>query len=168
MLQLDPEVVSAVVLHCSASKYGDVETFTEWHKDRGWDTIGYHWVISNCYPTYSSIIVGQPDPHYDGVVHLGRPEQYQGAHAKGHNEYTIGICLVGEDVFSSTQIYAAINLISSIRSRFPNNLEILGHYELTTAKTCPNIDMDYFRSLELSIDSAEPPIFDPSILNSLI
>ena len=49
-----------------------------WHLGKGWDGLGYHYVI-----------------HKDGTVWKGRPEHRNGAHARGYNTKSIGICLAG-------------------------------------------------------------------------
>ena len=57
-----------LVVHCSATPEGrdyTVDDITRWHKARGFDTIGYHYVV-----------------YRNGEVHVGRPEYVQGAHAR--------------------------------------------------------------------------------------
>jgi len=49
-----------------------------WHLGKGWDGIGYHYFIEK-----------------DGEVWKGRPEHRNGAHARGYNTTSIGICLAG-------------------------------------------------------------------------
>ena len=49
-----------------------------WHRERGWLKIGYHYVIKR-----------------DGTVETGRELEEVGAHAKGHNAISVGICMVG-------------------------------------------------------------------------
>jgi len=49
-----------------------------WHLGKGWDGLGYHYVI-----------------HKNGDIWKGRPEHRNGAHAKGYNTKSIGICLAG-------------------------------------------------------------------------
>ena len=50
-----------------------------WHLERGWATIGYHFVVSP-----------------SGRVFRGRPVDRLGAHVQGHNRGTVGICLMGD------------------------------------------------------------------------
>ena len=112
---LNPQDVKWVILHCSASYYGDVATFEEWHKARGFDGIGYHWCITGCYPTEAHYRNNQPDLAFDGVIHKGRSEQFRGAHVKGHNWESSGVVLTGmKGTFSSKQIYSAAKLCSTI------------------------------------------------------
>jgi hypothetical protein len=83
-----------VVLHLSASRYGDRAEINAWHKQRGFAEIGYHRVILNGRAKNGSAY----DPARDGEVQKGRADGKQGAHclAKGMNSCTYGICSVGD------------------------------------------------------------------------
>ena len=74
--------INKIIVHCSATPEGrdvDIETIRGWHvNERGWSDIGYHYVIE-----------------LDGAIKKGRPVSIQGAHTKGHNKNSIGICYVG-------------------------------------------------------------------------
>ncbi|HET6441913.1 MAG TPA: N-acetylmuramoyl-L-alanine amidase [Phycisphaerae bacterium] len=48
------------------------------HRSRGWDGIGYHFLVAE-----------------DGTVFTGRPLDRQGAHVKGENEGNLGIAFIG-------------------------------------------------------------------------
>ncbi len=76
-----------IVLHHSGSPTGNADTFAAAHKKRGWDGLGYHFVIGN------------GGGSRDGLIEVGYrwPGQLQGAHAGSfqYNRYGIGICLVG-------------------------------------------------------------------------
>ncbi len=61
--------ITKIVIHNSDSKIGNAETIHEWHLDRGWDGIGYHYVINT-----------------DGSEERGRPEYWSGAHVKAYNK----------------------------------------------------------------------------------
>lgn len=70
-----------ITTHCSATQNDysiTPERIKQWHLNRGWSDIGYHFIITT-----------------DGVLHVGRPITKQGAHVAGHNKDNIGICLVG-------------------------------------------------------------------------
>lgn len=167
---LNPDNVKWIILHCSASRYGNVELFTKWHEERGFSTIGYHWVITGLYPTYYSWKNKRPDIKYDGIIHKARSEKYKGAHVKGHNWESIGICLVGADgIFSARQLLNAAKLCHEISGRFHNIIGVKGHYEFTSYKTCPDLDVTYFTKyiLPLGVEDEEVvrPIFDPTIIN---
>ncbi len=76
-----------IVLHHSATTRGGAASFDKMHKARGWDGLGYHFVIGN--GTESK----------DGEIEIGFRwlEQREGAHAGNsiYNQLGIGICLVG-------------------------------------------------------------------------
>lgn len=81
---------STVVIHHSATARGSARSFDRDHKARGWDELGYHFVIGN--GTGSG----------DGQIEVGGrwSKQKHGAHCKTpnnyFNEHGIGICLVGD------------------------------------------------------------------------
>ena len=153
MLLLDSDNVTWVVLHCSASHYGDLATVDQWHRDRGWSGVGYHWIITNSYPTEEHYRLKQPNISYDGLVHKGRDERFAGAHVLGHNQETIGVCIIGAGgEFSSRQLVSAAKLCNNILARFPSCRGVKGHYEFTDEKTCPELDMDFFRAHILSLE----------------
>jgi hypothetical protein len=148
MYLLDPTKIRYIVIHGSASFYGDVDTFDAWHKDRGWSGIGYHWVITNVYPTYADYKDKRPRLDYDGRVWKGRDEKHVGAHVYGHNSESIGICMVGnEGMYSAAQIKSCARLCAELMVRYPTITSIRGHYEFTVHKTCPTLDMEYIRAL---------------------
>lgn len=127
------QIPTELVIHCSATHNGkdiDIEDIRQWHKDRGWQDIGYHYVIKR-----------------DGTIQCGRLESEIGAHVKGHNSNSIGICLVGNDQFTKSQYNSLDRLYSDIFNRYAIPIEkVKGHYEYTNQKTCPNIDMVLLRS----------------------
>ena len=84
-----------IVLHLSASRFGDAATFRRWHvQDRGWSDIGYHRVILNGVRRAQD----RYDATLDGVIERGRADSVVGAHcaARGMNRLTLGVCCVGE------------------------------------------------------------------------
>lgn len=67
-----------IILHHAQAKTCSVEDIHQWHLKRGWSGIGYHFFIKK-----------------DGTIYQGRPENTIGAHAKGANSDSIGICAEG-------------------------------------------------------------------------
>lgn len=115
-----------LVVHCSDSPQGrgdNAETIHRWHKARGWSGIGYHYVITE-----------------DGAIDNGRPEYWHGAHVRGHNAHSIGICLIGIDRFTPDQMDALRGLLIRLHGKYPEAV-IVGHRDLTPSKTCPNFDI---------------------------
>lgn len=117
--------IDILVLHCSDSdykKHDDVETLREWHLQRGFSDIGYHYIITK-----------------DGVVHPGRAEEVVGAHVKGHNANSIGICLTGRHEFTAKQFLSLENLCKSLCEKYElQKSDILAHCQFDSRKTCPN------------------------------
>ncbi len=94
--------IDTIIIHHSASPDVSAATIDKWHKERGWSGIGYHFVI-----------------RVDGTIEKGRPLHIQGAHARGRNANSIGICLTGYDYFTGKQIKALSYLIEEICSEYP-------------------------------------------------
>ena len=127
--------IDKIIVHCSATREGqhiDVDTIRDWHVNgRGWSDIGYHYVI-----------------YLDGTVHPGRPIERSGAHTKGQNSNSIGICYIGgvetdgktpKDTRTPEQKAALDNLLFILTDIFANTT-IHGHNEFA-AKACPSFDV---------------------------
>lgn len=115
-----------IVIHCSDSPQGrgdDAAEIHHWHKQRGFDGVGYHKVILE-----------------DGTIQHGRPLYWQGAHVGGHNTGSIGICLIGVDSFTRQQYSALHYLLFKLSEKY-GDVEIVGHRDLDPSKTCPNFDV---------------------------
>lgn len=137
--------INQIIIHCSDSEFGTVEMIRQWHKDeRGFKNIGYHFIIYN---GRLDSTMAYTDYH-DGLIKVGRDIAEIGAHVKGHNKNSIGICLIGKEKFTDNQLSTAEDLIQSLQKTYdiPCN-QILGHYEFDATKTCPNFNMGWFRNL---------------------
>lgn len=131
-----------IVIHCSDSKFGSAQLIEDWHKERGWSDIGYHFVILNGkFENDSNLEV------MDGMIESARDMDLAGAHAKGYNDW-IGICLIGVDQFTDRQFKSLYRLIFELKNKFniPSS-NIIGHYQCKDngGKTCPNFDVDKFK-----------------------
>lgn len=124
--------INLIIVHCSATPEGrdvSVADIDRWHRERGFDGIGYHYVV-----------------YIDGSVHEGRPLNKVGTHCKGHNAHSIGICYVGgvdlngkpKDTRTLAQKDALVNLLMRLKRRFPKAV-IRGHRDFA-AKACPSFD----------------------------
>ena len=123
------EEVKYIVIHCAdtpASMDVGVEEIRQWHLKRGWFDVGYHWVIRR-----------------DGTIETGRPSDRPGAHARGFNHISLGICLVGGkggDNFTDDQWDALAGLVIGLKQAHPA-AEVLGHRDLPNVnKQCPSFD----------------------------
>lgn len=132
--------INKLVIHCSDSdnpKHDNVETIRKWHTERGFigpdgiegteDDIGYHYIITQ-----------------DGKVHPGRDERNIGAHVKGHNSDSIGICLTGgkRTVANEAQKESLEILLINLCTKYNlSKMDILAHNDLDKNKTCPIFDL---------------------------
>ena len=142
-----------IVLHCSGSRWGNAEIIDEWHANRGWEGIGYHWIVLGGFTRPGDYVAERAD---DGRIEPGRPEDEAGAHAPGLNSRSIGVCMIGKDgEHSFRQRVAALALVASLCLRYGVKVcHVLGHFETeceqskaeAQRKTCPDIDMGLFRA----------------------
>jgi len=124
--------INKIIVHCSATPEGrDVSTdeIRQWHLDRGWSDIGYHFVVE-----------------LDGTVCDGRPIEIAGAHARGQNADSIGVCYVGgvdedgeaQDTRTEEQKEALVELLRDLKANYGNPV-IYGHRDFSS-KACPSFD----------------------------
>lgn len=137
--------IERIIVHCSDSKWGDIKAIEKWHKEKGFSRIGYHWVITNGFIKPDS----EYDPTKDGLIQTGRPYSQVGAHCKGKNRTSLGVCLIGKELFSANQLYRALPLLlGNVMHLFNLKVEdIYGHHDFNNHKTCPNIGTDMLRGL---------------------
>jgi len=157
--------IRRIYIHCSDSLWGDVGAITDWHVQRGFKTIGYHFVICNQFPFYLNLKENSPDESYDGKIQKGRDINEDGAHVAdswvkkngnipwADNEGTIAISLIGIDHFTSGQYYNLFWILQELLIATGLNVEnVWGHYEFylnngyPKLRTCPNIDMGWLRT----------------------
>jgi len=141
--------INRIIIHCSASDFGDVETIRKWHLERGFSDIGYHYVILNG----NRMPFGEYKDIDDGLIELGRPWWRQGAHTKGENYDSLGICLIGnpkfigapEMWFTENQLKSLRRLVSQLMQEFdiPPS-QIHGHNEYAP-KLCPGFRVELIK-----------------------
>lgn len=136
MTTLVQKDVQYIVIHYSATPVErdfSADDIDAMHKRRGWRGIGYHFYIRK-----------------DGTVENGRPLRERGAHIKGHNHHSIGICYeggvyasdvnTGRDTRTQAQRDAMIRLIRDMLKRYPG-AQVIGHKNMPGAATqCPGFD----------------------------
>lgn len=126
--------IREIIIHCSATHPGmdiGAKEIREWHTAKGWQDIGYHFVIRR-----------------NGAVETGRGIEQVGAHVEGHNQYSIGICLVGgvnrsnqpDANFTWRQWASLHDLVSELKEDY-TEATVTGHRAYTTKKACPSFDV---------------------------
>jgi N-acetylmuramoyl-L-alanine amidase len=124
--------ITKIIVHCAATPEGrevSVAEIDRWHKERGFNGIGYHYVVG-----------------LDGTIHKGRDESLSGAHTTGHNKNSIGVCYVGgcdkkmnpKDTRTPQQKASLLKLLKELKAKYPK-ATIHGHREFA-AKACPSFD----------------------------
>lgn len=130
-----------MIIHCSDSSWGNASVITQWHTmpppvGRGWDAIGYHYVILNGrlspYKTHS---------FFDGSLETGRPLDddkdmeldEKGSHAFGYNN-SVGVCLIGlSGTFTDAQKRTLRYLMRLLKTQF-GEIEVIQHSDVDKKK----------------------------------
>jgi len=141
--------IRRVILHCAATPdyprtnpafdtFG-ADDIRVWHmKDNGWDDIGYHRVIRKT-----------------GVQEKGRSIKDAGAHTKGQNSDSIGVCLIGTRYPTSEQLATLATVYLEFKDTYGlDYIDWYGHYEFDKRKTCPGIPMDLVRAYLRMVETA--------------
>lgn len=129
--------IKEIILHCSATpenKDFHASDIDRWHKQRGFNSIGYHFVIT-----------------LDGTIERGRPLEKAGAHTTGHNSYSIGICYIGgvekngktpKDTRTTEQKLSMYQLVYQLLQQYPNSR--VGCHNEFANKACPSFKRETF------------------------
>ena len=123
----------AIFVHCSATKPSmdvGVREIRQWHKEKGWLDIGYHFVIRR-----------------DGTVEAGRDQNAVGSHVKDYNHNSVGVCLVGgvddnnkfDANFTPAQMTALRSLLETLKVEYPGSV-IRAHHDVAP-KACPSFNL---------------------------
>lgn len=133
------KTTNMIILHCSATKQGadyKAADIDKWHKQQGWECIGYHYVID-----------------LNGTVEPGRNEAMVGAHCVGKNSNSIGICYIGgvdmngkaKDTRTYEQKQAMYKLVDKMLQKYNLKItDVYGHRAFA-AKECPSFTTEQFR-----------------------
>lgn len=125
--------VTEIIIHCTATKEGvevHASDIDRWHRKKGWNGIGYHYVIT-----------------LDGSVEKGRADAVTGAHTVGHNTISIGVVYVGgldksgkaKDTRTEAQKSELLKLCRALLEKYPK-AKLSGHNQWA-AKACPCFDV---------------------------
>lgn len=126
--------INQIIIHCTATKSGSgitAKDIDRWHREKGWDGIGYHFVIED-----------------GGAIKPGRPIERVGAHARGFNRNSIGVCYTGGLAPSGNDLAgpnveqrrSLKQLCETLLHIYPD-AELLGHRDTGANKDCPCFDV---------------------------
>ena len=125
--------IKEIIIHCSATREEQqvsVDTIRDWHLAKGWNNIGYHFYID-----------------LNGIINKGRDIDKIGAHCKGHNRNSIGICYCGgvetdgktpKDTRTQEQKDSLLHVLKTLKAMYPEAV-IYSHNEFAN-KACPSFD----------------------------
>lgn len=135
--------IDTILIHCSATPAGrdfTVADIDRWHRSRGFDSVGYHYIV-----------------YRDGTYVRGRRDDAVGAHCpqEGMNRRSLSICYIGGldsrgenpvDTRTPEQRRTMVTLIRTLLYRYPSITRVCGHRDVKgVAKACPCFDagMEY-------------------------
>ena len=124
--------ITKIIVHCADTPEGRDDKAADirrWHKARGFNDIGYHYVVD-----------------LDGTIEPGRDVTIAGAHTTGHNADSIGVCYIGgadtdmkpKDTRTEEQKTALRILLNYLVQKYPG-AKIYGHRDFAN-KSCPSFD----------------------------
>ncbi len=135
----NPADIDTIIIHCADTPNGqpfNARDIDVWHHQSGFKrsvafmnsdyplwAIGYHCVIT-----------------LDGRIENGRKLDETGAHCKGWNRTSIGICLIGRDAFTAAQWMALKQKVTALQNAHPDITRVMGHRQFNSGKTCPGFD----------------------------
>ena len=125
--------INIIVIHCSATRSNRTYSVTQLIRDHAkrFGFTGYHYYITR-----------------DGQTYQTRHENLVGAHARGYNKHSLGVCYEGglnergqsEDTRTEAQKRALLRLLRRLKKAHPD-ARILGHRDLPDVhKDCPCFD----------------------------
>lgn len=148
--------IRLLVIHCSGTRWCDrytPEQLVQDHLERGYNGSGYHYYITR-----------------EGLLYEMRPAELPGAHAKGYNRYSLGICYEGGldsksrpiDSRTTEQKQTLKQLITTLKGMYGEVL-VMGHRDLSPdrngdgeitseewLKACPCFDARVYNGLKAS------------------
>jgi N-acetylmuramoyl-L-alanine amidase len=134
-----------VILHCAATpdfieadlcfdKF-NVYDVDRWHRERGFQSCGYHWVVTR-----------------RGEIQAGRKCEadrvHEGAHCEGQNHHSIGICYIGMTTPTRYQIKSLQILLTLLNNMFNLTADKwYPHNHFNVNKSCPGFGLEAMKAM---------------------
>ena len=136
----------AIIIHHSASHDASAVEIHNWHIQKGWAGIGYHFVIRK-----------------NGDIETGRPHDTIGVHAGAKiNTHSVSICLSGNFMYTNPtefQIDALRGLYGLLKGMYGSDISLMLHRQVSNT-LCPgvNFDLDSVLNPSNNADWATEPL----------
>ena len=133
--------INKIIIHCSATPEGrktSADEIKSWHLERGFSDVGYHYIV-----------------HLDGSISYGRNVEKIGAHSRGQNKMSIGVCYIGgldecldpKDTRTPQQKESLLILLKTLK-KLHSKAVIYGHRDFSE-KACPSFNaFDEYKFIE--------------------
>lgn len=134
---------SKIVIHHAAATDCTCYDIHDWHINKGWAGIGYHFFISK-----------------DGLIYSGRPKDTVGAHAYGANSISLGICFEGNfeaETMSAAQLASGKALIAALLSEYKLSASQVVPHSSVNATACPGKNFPLNEMLDFNKEQAAEP-----------
>lgn len=134
---------TAIILHHADAVSCTVEDVHRWHLANGWIGIGYQFFVRK-----------------NGEIWQGRPIDWVGAHTKGANEFSVGVCFEGSYESKDTdmpdaQLQAGKELVSYLLGLYPG-AAVKRHKDYCSTD-CPGRHFPFDRIAQAAAPSPEVP-----------
>lgn len=130
-----------IILHHAESKNCTADDIHRWHLANGWAGIGYHFFVRK-----------------DGSIYRGRPENKLGAHAKGANSDSIGICFEGSymtETMPNAQLKAGQELVSYLKGKY--GITKVQRHKDVCSTNCPGTNFPFDKIAKGTVVSTATP-----------
>lgn len=149
-----------LIIHRSASTFGNAILINSWHLKNGWSGIGYHAVILNGWLTKTIY-----NKFFDGVLESGRPwddnnriDPFEvGAHTFGQNTGTLSVCMIGDkdDPFTTAQLETLTKYCLMVKEIF-GEVQLFQHSDFDKGKPlCAGLSKQYIKELQDRVNNTK-------------
>ena len=121
--------INKIIIMNSGAEYGNANKIRYEDIERGYRTIGCHYVICNGKVYRSDEYESNVK---DGAIEDGRPISMAGSHTKGANIDSIGIVLIGKQRFTNQQMISLSELVNKLCEKYnidKSNLFEKNHFD---------------------------------------
>lgn len=122
--------INEIIIHHSGSNNDTPDSIRKYHLSKGWLDCGYHYIVADD---------GKGNFMFDNNIHCMRPISCIGAHCKGHNQNSIGVCVLGDysnSTISDEMLGSLVFLIFKLKLIYPTIKKVSFHCDYANT-SCP-------------------------------